>query len=81
MASDDPLPRHLPGRSLTRTSGRDTLNGAPGNDTLTPGAGADVINGGDGNDTVFARDRVSETIRCGGGVDSVTIDRTDVAIG
>ncbi len=63
--------------------------GGPGNDTLTggattrspPGAGADAVNGGDGNDTVFAYDRVRETIRYCGGVDSVTIDRTDVSIG
>jgi len=61
--------------------GNDTLTGGLGNDTLNPGAGADVINGGVGNDKINARDRVRETIRCGTGVDTATVDRTDVAIG
>lgn len=61
--------------------GNDTLNGGVGNDTLTPGPGADVIDAGAGNDVIVARDRVRETIRCGTGVDSATVDRTDVTIG
>jgi Ca2+-binding RTX toxin-like protein len=61
--------------------GNDTLNGGGGNDTLIPGPGADVIIGGAGNDTVNARDKVRETIRCGAGVDTATVDRKDVTIG
>ncbi len=61
--------------------GNDTLNGGDGNDTLIPGPGADVIIGGAGNDTVNARDKVIETIRCGAGVDTATVDRKDVTIG
>ena len=40
-----------------------------------------IIIGGAGNDTVTSRDKVRETIRCGAGIDTATIDRQDVAIG
>ena len=33
---------------------------------------------GGGNDTISARDSTRDTIDCGGGVDKVTADRTDV---
>jgi Ca2+-binding RTX toxin-like protein len=67
--------------ALVGGPGNDTLNGGAGNDTLTGGAGADGYDAGPGNDRVFARDRVRETIRCGGGVDTATVDRTDATIG
>ena len=66
---------------LNGGAGNDTLNGGDGNDTITPGPGADVIIGGGGNDIVNARDRVRETIRCGAGIDTATIDKNDIAIG
>ena len=67
--------------NLVGAAGNDTLNGGEGNDILSPGPGADVIIGGGGNDTITARDKVRETIRCGGGIDTATVDRTDVTIG
>ncbi len=53
------------------------LNGSTGNDTLNGGAGADTMIGGSGNDS-FTVDNASDVITevAGGGIDSVTSNRT-----
>jgi hypothetical protein len=72
---------------LTGDEGADTLQGGRGADHIFGGPGADVVNGGigsdrinlgSGDDRVSARDRRTDTIRCGPGRDRVTVDRFDV---
>jgi hypothetical protein len=41
-------------------------------------AGQDIVNAQGGDDVIYARDGESDTIVCGGGVDKVTADRSDV---
>ena len=64
--------------SLYGAAGNDRLFGGSGNDRLFGGLGRDLLEGGIGNDTISARDRARDTIRCGGGRDSVIADRVDV---
>lgn len=63
--------------SLDGGKGNDTLSGLDGRDELTGGRGRDKLSGGDGRDTLGARDGERDTIRCGGGKDSVQADRAD----
>jgi Tol biopolymer transport system component len=57
--------------------GRDTLNGGAGNDRLVGGSGANRYSGGPGNDTLSAANRLRETVDCGSGRDTATVDRRD----
>ena len=57
--------------------GRDTLDGGRGNDRLTGGADSDRYKGGAGDDTIGARNGKVDTIDCGAGKDSATVDRRD----
>lgn len=57
--------------------GKDRLIGGPGGDTLDGGNGLDEFDAGAGKDTILAQDGISETIRCGGGRDTVTRDAND----
>ena len=61
--------------------GNDRLFGGPGNDLLDGGTGVDLFRGGTGNDIVRARDGKRETVDCGLGKDSATVDRIDVVRG
>jgi hypothetical protein len=67
--------------------GADTLRGHGGDDALYGGAGADGIDGGngadaieagDGDDAVSAVDAARDTIACGPGDDTATVDAIDV---
>jgi len=66
---------------LSGGGGRDRLSGGPGADRLTGGAGKDRFTGGAGDDRIKARDGRRETVRCGGGKDRVSADRSDRVIG
>jgi len=59
-------------------AGDDKIRAGNGNDDITPGTGNDTVAAQGGNDTILARDNARDTIDCGGGVDKVTADRTDV---
>lgn len=71
---------------LSGEDGQDYLQGANGDDELDGGAGVDTFNGdGDGHcaacgvgaDRIFARDGLTEEIRCGRGEDTAILDPTD----
>ncbi len=52
---------------LSGRGGADVLRGGSGKDRLVGGTGRDRFIAGAGNDRVNARDRVRETVNCGGG--------------
>jgi len=80
-ASGNAKPNRLVGTAcadvLRGRGGADTLLGRGGADILYGGTGRDVVDAGAGDDTVFARDGARDTVRCGGGKDSVLADRVD----
>lgn len=68
---------------LVGGAGNDTLSGGGGHDTLDGGLGDDLLLGGEGNDTyLWGRNQGSDTIKDGGGIDTLRIDAasTDVAL-
>jgi Ca2+-binding RTX toxin-like protein len=83
---DDQLTGGLGNDRLIGSTGSDTLDGGPDNDELDSGIGADRLIGGSGidrfeagagKDVINAQDGVAETVRCGGGNDTVTKDAND----
>lgn len=66
------------GDTLLGGTGRDLIFGSAGDDTINGEAGTDLIRAGDGIDLIFAREGEADDIRCGGGVDSITVDLRDV---
>jgi Ca2+-binding RTX toxin-like protein len=62
---------------LSGGSGNDTLNGSTGNDRISGSSGKNRYSGGSGNDSINARNRRTETIDCGTGRDTATVDRRD----
>jgi hemolysin type calcium-binding protein len=62
---------------LRGASGDDQLFGGPGRDALLPGPGRDIAQSGAGDDRIAARDGAFDRISCGGGRDTVTLDRLD----
>ena len=60
-------------------AGNDRIDANGGNDTIYGGHGNDNIIGGAGNDTIFARDGERDTIACGAGSDTATVDALDSA--
>ena len=63
--------------TLSGGRGKDHLDGGTGNDRLTGGGDGDRYKGGSGNDTISARNKVKESIDCGSGRDTATVDRND----
>ena len=63
---------------LSGNGGPNTLNGNGGNDQIDGGGGADTIDAGLGDDSVYAKDGFADTIACGGGNDTATVDAVDV---
>jgi Ca2+-binding RTX toxin-like protein len=81
LAGDDCL-LGGPGNDVLRGgAGDDELAGGAGRDTLRGGSGRDTFNAGPGDDTIHARDGIAETIACGTGNDTASIDKSDTAIG
>jgi Ca2+-binding RTX toxin-like protein len=64
--------------NLTGGSGADTLTGNSGPNVLKGGPGADTLTGLGGDDVFDARESVADTIDCGAGNDSGTVDVVDV---
>jgi hemolysin type calcium-binding protein len=62
---------------LRGAAGDDQLFGGPGVDRLEPGRGRDIVQSGAGDDTIAARDGAFDRIACGGGRDTVTMDKLD----
>jgi hypothetical protein len=90
LAGDDRLSGGTGADLLVGASGNDRLNGdagddriigGNGNDTITPGAGKDRVSANGGNDTIFARDGARDTVDCGAGRDTATVDPTDTVKG
>ncbi len=67
--------------TISGDSHANTIHGLGGNDTIDGGGGPDNIDAGLGNDTVFAKDGVADTIACGAGSDTATVDSIDVVAG
>jgi Ca2+-binding RTX toxin-like protein len=81
LAGDDCL-LGGPGNDVLRGgAGADELTGGAGRDTLRGGAGHDAFNAGPGDDTINSRDGIAETITCGTGKDTATVDRGDAVVG
>jgi hypothetical protein len=57
--------------------GNDILNGGTGNDRLIGGTGKNRYSAGAGRDVVSARNGTRETVNCGSGRDTATVDRKD----
>jgi Ca2+-binding RTX toxin-like protein len=53
------------------------LKGGQGEDELKGGTGEDTLEGGEDDDVIFARDGEPDTVDCGFGDDSATVDATD----
>jgi hypothetical protein len=62
---------------LSGGGGNDILYGGRGNDTVNGGPGHDRLFGGPGRDTLSARDGLRDSVDCGPGRDTATIDRSD----
>ena len=77
-----PVPRQLQitiriGDTLLGGQGRDLIFGSVRDDDINGEAGTDLVRGGDGADKIFAREGEEDDIRCGNGVDSITVDLRD----
>ena len=66
------------GDALTGDEQDNGLFGGPGADTLDGRAGEDFLSAGEDNDTVQARDGAIDDIDCGPGVDTATVDQSDI---
>jgi Ca2+-binding RTX toxin-like protein len=54
-----------------------SLLGEEGDDRITGTDGRDRLFGGSGGDVIRARDRATDRVNCGGGLDSARVDRRD----
>lgn len=59
---------------FTGSAAAEFVDGEDGADTIDPGAGPDLVEAGDDDDTVVAQDGTTDTVRCGDGTDSATLD-------
>jgi hypothetical protein len=89
-AGDDRLSGDAGADGLYGGDGNDRLSGGADNDYLSGGAGNDSISGGAGrnrlygragNDKLSARNGVRETVNCGSGRDTATVDSGDRVVG
>jgi RTX calcium-binding nonapeptide repeat (4 copies) len=74
---DDVLIGGLGADDISGGEGQDLIRGGPGPDVLTGGVGRDVILGDAGDDLVNAADATADTIDCGAGSDSASLDPPD----
>ena len=74
---------HSDVEDLTTGDGNDVITGSAtqneivagaGNDQIDPGAGADRVDSGDGDDTINAVDEYTDTLLCGDGGDTASVD-------
>lgn len=74
---------HADVENLTTGDGNDVITGSSttneiasggGNDQVDPGTGADRVDAGDGDDTINAVDQFTDTLRCGDGSDTASVD-------
>jgi len=63
--------------TLDGGAGNDRLVGGAGNDKITAGSGTNTISAGAGNDTVNAKNGKKESVDCGSGKDTATVDKRD----
>jgi len=56
----------------------DTVRMGDGNDLVIIRGGSDTVCLGDGNDTAFTDDGMPDLIKCGDGIDTVTVDGIDI---
>ncbi|MEH3052577.1 MAG: MopE-related protein [Patulibacter minatonensis] len=59
-------------------AGNDTLTGGSASDTIWGDEGVDVLNSGPSVDSIYVRDGVADTVDCGGALDNLNGDTTDV---
>lgn len=87
-AGDDFLFGHNGDDRVSGEDGQDTIEGGDGSDTVDGGGGIDTLHGdkvqvcipsdcASGRDTILARDGTDETVTCGPGEDSATLDAAD----
>jgi hypothetical protein len=76
-SGDDALRGSTGNDRLNSDAGDDRVDGGTGNDEIAMGAGKDRVAAGAGNDTISARDRARDSIDCGPGRDTATVDRAD----
>ena len=69
------------GDTLIGSALANRLTGGQGGDTIDGGAGPDTLLGGEGNDTIDARDGVADSVDCGVGTDTATVDPVDTVSG
>ena len=62
---------------LSGGTGNDSLVGGSGNDRLTGNTGRNTFSGGAGRDSVNARNGTRDSVNCGSGRDTATVDRRD----
>ena len=63
---------------LAGGSESDTLKGRFGDDALRGNTGVDSLSGGEGNDSLDSVDRWADSLACGAGTDSASVDKHDV---
>jgi Ca2+-binding RTX toxin-like protein len=66
---------------LSGNGGPNSLQGLAGNDQIDGGGGSDVIDGGANDDSIYAKDGLVDTVVCGSGNDTATVDAADVVSG
>jgi hypothetical protein len=63
--------------SVYGDAGDDVITGSVQNEFIDGGPGKDTITAGPGNDTIMAADGEADTIGCGSGADTATVDQFD----
>lgn len=63
--------------TIDGSGGDDTLDGGAENDTIVGGSGLDTVSGAGGDDTIDTRDGAADTVTCGPGSDTVSVDDID----
>jgi Ca2+-binding RTX toxin-like protein len=66
--------------TLIGSAAANALEGGKGADIIDGLGGADTLRGGEGDDTIDARDGVADSIDCGVGNDTATIDPADLPV-
>jgi hypothetical protein len=67
--------------TLVGSQAPNRLEGGAGNDVLRGNGGADVLLGEAGDDTIEARDGIADSIDCGPGSDTASVDPSDSVAG